>query len=70
MAGGGDAPTLLLVDDEADACEVGKILLERDGFRVLTALDGAEAIEVFRRHQAICIVSRQHLEQALMQRLG
>ncbi len=26
--------------------------------------------EVFRRHQPICIVFRQHLEQALMQRVG
>ncbi len=39
--------TVLLVDDEEVILEVGKELLEGMGYRVLTAKDGKEAIEVY-----------------------
>jgi PAS domain S-box-containing protein len=42
--------TVLLVDDEAGVRRVGEEMLEVLGFRVLTAADGVEAVEVFRRH--------------------
>ena len=42
-------PTILLVDDESMIRELGKVVLERGGFRVLTAEDGVEAVEVFGR---------------------
>jgi signal transduction histidine kinase/ActR/RegA family two-component response regulator len=44
--------TILLVDDEAIVLEVGKMALERMGYRVLIAHDGLEAIQVYREHQA------------------
>jgi len=31
---------------------IGRVVLERAGFRVLTADDGAEAVEVYRAHHA------------------
>jgi PAS domain S-box-containing protein len=40
--------TVLLVDDEPVVLEVGKGLLEAMGYRVLTAQDGQEAIEIYR----------------------
>jgi PAS domain S-box-containing protein len=42
-------PTILLVDDESMIRELGKVVLERSGFNVLTADDGVEAVEVFGR---------------------
>src|SRR5438874_1788947 len=44
--------TILLVDDEAMIRALGRAVLERSGFRVLTAEDGAEAVEVFDRERA------------------
>jgi CheY-like chemotaxis protein len=38
---------VLCVDDEIIGLQVRKILLERAGYRVLTALDGAAGLEVF-----------------------
>jgi PAS domain S-box-containing protein len=49
---GSDArPTVLLVDDEAMIRDIGRAVLARAGFRVLTADDGAEAVEVFTRER-------------------
>jgi two-component system, cell cycle sensor histidine kinase and response regulator CckA len=45
------AETILLVEDEPPVLEFGRTALERFGYRVLTARDGAEALEVFRAHQ-------------------
>ena len=42
--------TILIVDDEETVCVVGKQMLQRLGFSVLTAPDGREALEVFRKH--------------------
>ncbi|MCG8571270.1 MAG: sigma 54-interacting transcriptional regulator, partial [Spirochaetes bacterium] len=38
--------TILVIDDEKNMCEVLKILLENEGYRVLTSDNGAEAIKV------------------------
>lgn len=43
--------TVLLVDDEETVRALGKRMLERIGFEVLTAIDGREALEVFRTHR-------------------
>ncbi|MEJ2157257.1 MAG: transporter substrate-binding domain-containing protein [Desulfobacteraceae bacterium] len=50
--------TVLIADDEASVCAVGKLMLERIGFKVLTAADGAEAVEVFRQHtdEIVCVL--------------
>ena len=41
--------TVLLVDDESMIRDIGRIVLERSGYRVLTAEDGVNAVDVFRR---------------------
>jgi two-component system cell cycle sensor histidine kinase/response regulator CckA len=49
--------TLLLVDDEEVILEVGQSLLEAVGYRVFTAMNGQEAIEVYKKNRdAIDIV--------------
>jgi two-component system response regulator RegX3 len=42
-----DAPLILVVDDEQSYRDALRVALEREGFRVETAADGAEAIEMF-----------------------
>ncbi len=37
--------TILVVDDEPSICEVMSLYLSRDGYRVITARDGEEALE-------------------------
>ena len=50
--------TILLVDDEETVLDVGSMMLGKAGFNVLTARDGREAVEVFRRHrdEIVCVV--------------
>jgi two-component system cell cycle sensor histidine kinase/response regulator CckA len=45
-----DRGTVLLVDDEATIRRVGRRMLERLGFTVLCAADGAEALQLYRDH--------------------
>jgi CheY-like chemotaxis protein len=40
-------PLILCVDDESVGLEVRKILLERAGYRVFTALDGDAGLHIF-----------------------
>ncbi len=42
------AQTILVVDDEPSICEVMSLYLSRDGFKVITAGDGDEALEMVR----------------------
>ncbi|HSQ56693.1 MAG TPA: PAS domain S-box protein [Gemmata sp.] len=52
-----DATTILLVDDEAMIRDIGRAVLEKEGFRVLTADEGLEAVEIFgREHTRIALV--------------
>jgi PAS domain S-box-containing protein len=49
--------TILLVDDEESVRTLGSRMLERIGFRVLTAMDGREALEIYRAgHDEIALV--------------
>lgn len=48
--------TVLCVDDEAVGLQVRKILLEREGYRVLTALDGAEGLSLFQQNNIHAVV--------------
>lgn len=41
--------TLLLVDDEAEIIKLMQIYLENEGYRLLTARDGLEALEIINR---------------------
>jgi nitrogen-specific signal transduction histidine kinase/CheY-like chemotaxis protein len=43
--------TVLLVDDEEMIRDIGRAVLDRAGFRVLTADDGVEAVDVFTRER-------------------
>ena len=43
--------TVLIVDDDESVCRIGVVMLTRMGFRVLTARDGIDALEVFGQHQ-------------------
>ena len=45
------AGTVLLVDDEQVILEVGQELLEAMGYRVLVAIDGKKAIEVYKKNR-------------------
>ncbi len=47
----GGRETVLLVEDEDSLLIMGKRVLEKHGYAVLTASDGERALEVFRSHQ-------------------
>lgn len=44
--------TLLVADDEPAVLQLGRRMLERLGYTVLTAKDGQEAVDVFTAHSA------------------
>src|SRR5436853_7577790 len=44
-----DAPVVLVVEDDEDICELISIWLQKEGYRVIVAHDGAKAVEVARR---------------------
>ena len=50
--------TILLVDDEPGIREVGRSVLGNAGFRVITAVDGKEALRIFRKkeREIACVV--------------
>ncbi len=48
--------TLLCVDDEAVGLNVRKIVLERQGYEVLTASDGSEGLDAFAGHEVDAVV--------------
>ncbi len=49
---------VLIVDDEESVRVLGRIMLERNGFTVITAADGIEAVDIFRKHSAeiVCVL--------------
>src|SRR5918911_1359209 len=51
-----DASTILLVDDEESVQRLLAYPLEREGFRVVQARDGQEALERFAAHQIDLVV--------------
>ena len=59
MTATGGAPTaglVLVVDDEADLLEIVSDRLQAEGYRVLTARDGVEALERARAARPGCII--------------
>ncbi|CBE70010.1 MAG: PAS domain S-box protein [Candidatus Methylomirabilis oxygeniifera] len=58
--------TLLLVEDNPMVLELGELLLSNLGYTVLSASNGAEALEIFRAHPGIALV----LTDAVMPRMG
>jgi diguanylate cyclase (GGDEF)-like protein len=53
--------TILLVDDEENIISSLRRLLRRDGYQILTANGGAEALELLARHEIDVIVSDQRM---------
>lgn len=51
-AGSREASAVLVVDDEVAIRSIARTILERAGFPVLDAADGAQALAVFREHAA------------------
>ncbi len=49
--------TILVVDDELSMREFLKILLEKEGYRILTAADGAEALDIAGQNTIDLVVS-------------
>jgi CheY-like chemotaxis protein len=47
---------VLCVDDDMVGLQVRKLLLERSGYRVLTALDGALGLDIFAREAVEAVV--------------
>jgi PAS domain S-box-containing protein len=53
----GGSETILLADDEEVVGRLGQTILERQGYRVMVANDGVEAVELYRRERdAIALV--------------
>jgi len=53
-----ESGTVLIADDENAVRTVGRKMLERLGFSVLAAVDGCEALELFRKHadEIVCVL--------------
>jgi two-component system response regulator RegX3 len=51
-----ESPLILVVDDEQSYRDALRVALEREGFRVATAADGAEAVEQFEATQPALIL--------------
>ena len=64
------AGMVLLVDDDAIALELTSTMLSMLGFTVLRAMDGLEAVEVFRRHRDEIRFGAQRCGHARHERLG
>jgi DNA-binding response OmpR family regulator len=57
MADSPQSATVLVADDEQDIRNLVRFRLERDGYRVVCAADGAEALELARAEQpALCVL--------------
>jgi len=49
---GSPEPTILVIDDEETVRKVARSALEREGFRVVSAKDGSEAVDILRKRRA------------------
>jgi CheY-like chemotaxis protein len=50
------SPLVLCVDDEAVGLRIRQMLLERAGYKVLTALDGYSGLELFAAHPVDAVI--------------
>jgi DNA-binding response OmpR family regulator len=51
-----DETTVLVVDDDHKLISLVRMYLEREGFRVIPAYDGTQALEVFTRHRPAFVI--------------
>lgn len=49
-------PAILCIDDEVLGLEIRKVVLEREGYLVFTATDGATGIRIFRQQPIDAVV--------------
>jgi len=49
-------PTILVVDDDRKTVDLIRLYLEKDGYRVLTAYDGRQALDISRRREPGLII--------------
>jgi len=49
-------PTILVVDDDKKTVDLIRLYLEKDGYRVLTAYDGRQALDISRRREPGLII--------------
>lgn len=49
-------PVILCIDDEDLGLEIRKMVLEREGFEVITARDGPSGLSMFDHHQVDAVV--------------
>jgi CheY-like chemotaxis protein len=49
-------PTILCIDDEELGLEIRKMVLEREGYNVLTARDGASGLSIFETQQVDAVI--------------
>jgi CheY-like chemotaxis protein len=49
-------PLILCIDDEALGLQIRKVVLERAGYRVITALDGAAGLSLFGEHSVDAVI--------------
>ena len=60
LVGNQSPQTILCVEDNKDYLRLRKAVLEKEGYLVLTATTGAEAIAVL-REQRVCLVLSDHM---------
>src|SRR5215472_11066563 len=53
----GDAPLVLIIDDDPAMVESLAMMLEDHGFRVLTAQNGVRGLRVFREHRPAAVLT-------------
>ncbi|MGH9739572.1 MAG: response regulator [Candidatus Acidiferrales bacterium] len=51
-----NAPAILCIDDEPDAIQIRKLLLESEGYKVLDASTGEEGLRLFKAHTIHAVV--------------
>jgi CheY-like chemotaxis protein len=56
-------PLILCVDDTSSVLKGGQLLLEEDGYRVLTATSGKDAFQVFASNPVDLVLFDQHMPQ-------
>ena len=62
-AGAPDAPTLLIVDDEANVVSALVRLLRSDGYRIVTAASAADALDVLAREPVQVVISDHRMPE-------
>ena len=55
--------TILIVDDDKKIVQLVSLYLKREGYRVLSAFDGQEALEMARSKQPDLILSLIHISE-------